>query len=83
MSGYVVGGTEMSSADFLYLQIFSLLFLEKGSPDWGRIHRFFCKWVLFSSQTPLVTDFYWWKGNMVELLSLKKEITNEGQETRV
>lgn len=51
MSGYVAGGTEMSSADFLYLQIFSLLFLEKGSPHWGRIHRFFCKWVLFSNST--------------------------------
>lgn len=37
----------------------------------------------FCSQTPLVTDFYWWKGNVVEFLSLKKEITNEGQETRV
>lgn len=43
MSGYVAGGTEIASADFLYLQIFSLLILEKGSPQWGQIHRFFCK----------------------------------------
>lgn len=43
MSGCVAGGTEIASADFLYLQIFSLLILEKGSPQWGQIHRFFCK----------------------------------------
>lgn len=75
MSGCVAGGTEMSSADFLYLHIFLLLFLEKGSPYWSRIHRFFCKWVLFcfSPQTPLVTDFQWWKGSVAELLSLNKE----------
>lgn len=80
MSGCVAGGTEMSSADFLYFQIFSSLILEKGSPHWGQIYRFFCKWVFcvpLRRQTPLVTDFQWWEGNGAELLTLQKEIPSE------
>lgn len=83
MSGCVAGGTEIASADFLYLQIFSLLILEKGSPQWGQIHRFFCKWVLFFSQTTLPTDLQWWKDNMAELLRLNLEIPRESQEAYV
>lgn len=81
MSGYVAGGTEMSFADFLYLQIFFVALFGKGKPSlglnsWFSVNEFF----FFPPQTPLVTDFQWWKGNVAELLSLKKESPDEGQE---
>lgn len=79
MSGCVAGGTEMSSADFLYFQIFSSLILEKGSPHWGQIYRFFCKWACFLFFSPNSTGDWLpvWDGNMAELLTLKKEIPSE------
>lgn len=33
--------------------------------------------LLFFTQTPLVTDFQWWEGNVAELLTVIKEIPSK------
>lgn len=58
MSGCVAGGTEMSLLTFYTFRFFSLLFLEKGSPYWGKFIGFsvneFCVCVCFFTPT-----FHW------------------------
>lgn len=80
MSGWVAGGTEMSLLTFYTFRFFFIALFGKGKPLLGRIHRFFCKWVLCVSPPPppLMTDFRWWKGRMAEVL-LKKEIAKEAK----
>lgn len=55
MSGYVAGGTEMSFADFLYLQIFFVALFGKGKPSLGLNSWFSVNEFCFVfPQTPLV-----------------------------